>query len=144
MQITINEEEIMEAIYDYCAKQITLPTGSEYSVEFVAGRAPVGPRAIIDIVTKTARPGNSTKVTVKEEAPDKTPDKDVDESTNEKPGTSPEIAQVLNAAGIPFNDGKQDSGEAEPPWEGPAEDPAVKQPATAGVTLVEGKSLFDL
>ena len=144
MQITINEEEIMEAIYDYCAKQITLPAGSEYSVEFVAGRAPAGPRAIIDIVTKTTRPGNSTKVTMKEEAPDKTPDKVVDEATNEKPGTSPEIAQVLDAAGIPFDDGKQDSGEAEPPGEGPAEDLTGKQPGAAGVTLVEGKSLFDL
>ena len=127
MQITINEEEIMEAIYDYCAKQITLPAGSEY------------------IVTKTTRPGNSTKVTMKEEAPDKTPDKVVDEATNEKPGTSPEIAQVLDAAGIPFDDGKQDSGEAEPPGEEPAEDLTDKRPATAaGVTLVEGKSLFDL
>lgn len=144
MQITINEEEIMEAIYDYCAKQITLPAGSEYSVEFVAGRAPAGPRAIIDIVTKTAQSGNSAKRIVKDEAPDKTPDKVVDESTNEKPGTSPEIAQVLDAAGIPFDDGKQDSGEAEPPGEGPAEDLTGKQPGAAGVTLVEGKSLFDL
>ena len=144
MQITINEEEIMEAIYDYCAKQITLPAGSEYSVEFVAGRAPAGPRAIIDIVTKTTRPGNSTKVTVKEEAPDKIPDKVVEDPTNEKPGTSPEIAQVLDAAGIPFDDGKQDSGEAEPPGEGPAEDLTDKQATTTGVTLVEGKSLFDL
>ena len=144
MQITINEEEIMEAIYDYCAKQITLPAGSEYSVEFVAGRAPAGPRAIIDIVTKTAQSGNSAKVVVKEEAPDKTPDKVVEETPSKEPGTSPEIAQVLDAAGIPFDDGKQDSGEAEPPGEGPAEDLTGKQPGAAGVTLVEGKSLFDL
>ena len=144
MQITINEEEIMEAIYDYCAKQITLPVGSEYSVEFVAGRAPAGPRAIIDIVTKTTRPGNNTRVTVKEEAPDKTPDKVVEETTNEKPGTSPEIAQVLDAAGIPFDDGRQDAEEEELPGEGSAEDLTGKQPGAAGVTLIEGKSLFDL
>ena len=139
MQITINEEEIMEAIYDYCAKQITLPTGSEYSVEFVAGRAPAGPRAIIDIVTKVARPGNSTKVIMKEEAPDKTPDKVAEETTNEKPETPSETPQIEAPWGA-----DQDSSEAEPAKEEPAEDQTVKQPATTGVTLVEGKSLFDL
>lgn len=143
MQITINEEEIMEAIYDYCAKQITLPAGSEYSVEFVAGRAPAGPRAIIDIVTKTAQSGNSAKVVVKDEAPDKAPDKVVEEPTNEKPVAPPEIAQEAALMEAPWG-ADQDSGEAEPPKEEPAEDPTVKQPATAGVTLVEGKSLFDL
>ena len=139
MQITINEEEIMEAIYDYCAKQITLPAGSEYSVEFVAGRAPAGPRAIIDIVTKAARPGNSTKVTVKEEAPDSTPDKVVEEKTDKKTEAPLETDQIEAPWGA-----DQESSETEPPGEGPAEDPTDKQPGVAGVTLVEGKSLFDL
>ena len=139
MQITINEEEIMEAIYDYCAKQITLPAGSEYSVEFVAGRAPAGPRAIIDIVTKVARPGNSTKVIMKEEAPDKTPDKVVEELTNEKPEAPLETDQIEAPWGA-----DQESSEAEPDVSGSTEDLPGKQPTAAGVTLVEGKSLFDL
>lgn len=145
MQITINEEEIMEAIRDYCARQISLPSASKFNIELIAGRSPAGTRAIIDIVPNTTQAGSPTKVTVKDEAPDKIPDKVVDEATNEKPGTSPEIAQVLDAAGIPFDDGKQDSGEAEPPGEESAEDLTDKQATTtAGVTLVEGKSLFDL
>lgn len=139
MQITINEEEIMEAIYDYCAKQITLPAGSEYSVEFVAGRAPAGPRAIIDIVTKTARSGDSMKVVVKDEAPDKTPDKVVEETTNKEPEAPLKTDQIEAPWGA-----DQESSEAEPPGEGPTEDLTGKPATAAGVTLVEGKSLFDL
>lgn len=143
MQITINEEEIMEAIRDYCARQISLPSASKFNIELVAGRSPAGTRAIIDIVPNATQSGSPTKVIVKDEAPDKTPDKVVEEPANEKPVAPPEIAQEAALIEAPWG-ADQDSGEAEPPGEGPAEDLTGKQPGAAGVTLVEGKSLFDL
>lgn len=139
MQITINEEEIMEAIRDYCARQISLPSASKFNIELVAGRSPAGTRAVIDIVPNATQAGSPTEVIVKEEAPDKTPDKVVEEKTNKKPEAPLETDQIEAPWGA-----DQDSGEAEPPGEGPAEDLTGKQPGAAGVTLVEGKSLFDL
>ena len=139
MQITINEEEIMEAIRDYCARQISLPSASKFNIELIAGRSPAGTRAIIDIVPNTTQAGSPTKVIVKDEAPDSTPDKVVEEKTDKKTEAPLETDQIEAPWGA-----DQESSEAEPPGEGPAEDLTDKQPGAAGVTLVEGKSLFDL
>ena len=144
MQITLNEAEIMEAIYAYCAKQITLPVGSKYNVELIAGRAPAGSRAVIDIVSDTTPSTNTVKASAKEEAPDKAPDKTVDEPTNGKPEALPETSKMPELTEAPPWDEENQNALLTDPPAAEAEAQVTNPTKTAGVTLVEGKSLFDL
>ncbi len=60
MQIIINENEIMEALNEWAAKQVVLEPGSKIKVEFTAGRGANGTRATIDIIKDEAAPEAGT------------------------------------------------------------------------------------
>ena len=48
MQIILEDAEIMEALDNYCAKQITVPEGKKLKVTFTVGRGDNGTRATIE------------------------------------------------------------------------------------------------
>jgi len=50
MQIILEENEIMEALNAYCAKNIIIPEGKKINVDFTVGRGGNGTRATIDFV----------------------------------------------------------------------------------------------
>ena len=48
MQIIIDEQEIQEALNDYCTKQVNIPPGKKIKVDFTVGRGANSTRATID------------------------------------------------------------------------------------------------
>lgn len=53
MQIILEENEIMEALNAYCAKNVIIPEGKKINVDFTVGRGGNGTRATIDFVEMT-------------------------------------------------------------------------------------------
>ena len=80
MQIILEENEIMDALNAYCAKQIILPEGKRIKVDFTVGRGNNGnTRATIEFEDV-----NTTVSVIKNETPTATPEKKVKKVESEK------------------------------------------------------------
>ena len=66
MRITLNQEEIFEALGDYISKSMTLPETAQLSISLTAGRTPRGYTADVEILGTQA---TSLKYVAAEEAP---------------------------------------------------------------------------
>lgn len=118
MQITLNQEEIVDAIEDYVRSQITIADNQKIDIDFKAGRGDNGVSATLDIrpattTKKKDKPTRSASKTEKEpeEAPvEKAPAKkessaktkkeepensaeEVEDTSQEKDETGPEPAE---------------------------------------------------
>lgn len=58
MQITLNQDEINDAIEAYVRSQINIADNQSVDIEFNSGRAPNGPTATLNIKTRAAAMSN--------------------------------------------------------------------------------------
>ncbi len=139
MQIIINEDEIMDALNAWAAKQVILPAGCELKVEFTAGRGANGTRATIDFV-KVDAPSADLNDTFSPED-EKQVNADVKEVKKIVDTAAKETVPVPEKP-VPEKDLKETP---EPEKEkGPEEDKAeTKETVTAGGTGLSGDSLFN-
>lgn len=151
MQITLNQDEIHEAVENYVRSQITIAPNQTISIDFTAGRGANGLSATLDIRTgpaKTNKPvyrsadndnvptatasrGISSTPENREEpeVEKEQPEKDAPESSEEAP-EAPEKAEKVN----PF---KKASKEAES-----SSDEAAKDPEDEEQPVAASKSIF--
>lgn len=134
MQIILEDAEIMEALDNYCAKQITVPEGKKLKVTFTVGRGDNGTRATIEFEDAEA-----SQMPVKEpvtETPTTTSAKKKSVKKAEE-----EVAEIVETA-------TKETILKEDPKEIPVDEPkdtveAVTEPVTeSAVATPTGNSLF--
>ena len=130
MQIILEDAEIMEALDNYCAKQITVPEGKKLKVTFTVGRGDNGTRATIEFEDAEA-----SQMPVKEpvtETPTTT-------SAKKKPvkKAEEEVAEIVETAGKETTPKEPPTNESEDTVE--AETESVTESTDAPPT---GNSLF--
>ena len=82
MQIIIDENEIMDALNAYCAKQVVIPEGKTIKVDFTVGRGGNGTRATIDFVNAGDKDETAKETSAIPEGPIK---RNIEESPIEGP-----------------------------------------------------------
>lgn len=130
MQIILEDAEIMEALDNYCAKQITVPEGKKLKVTFTVGRGDNGAKATIEFEDAEA-----SQMPVKEpvtETPTTT-------SAKKKPvkKAEEEVAEIVETAGKETTPKEPPTNESEDTVE------TETEPVTeSAVTPPTGNSLF--
>lgn len=102
MQITLNQEEIDQAVQDFVRSQINIADNQEVSIDFTAGRGPNGLSAAINIATIAASKATVVPVRTKPKAVETTPKSAPVEENETTPEAEPEAesqeAEAVNEA----------------------------------------------
>lgn len=133
MQIILEENEIMDALNAYCAKQIKIPEGKRIKVDFTVGRGANATRATIEfediIQASTTEAGTVTTSIPTPEKKTKKPEEEVNEiienAVKEKPVSPVEKDSEPPVNPMATQQEKKESAPTEEPA-GSAETPAVK------------------
>lgn len=134
MQITLNQDEIEEALVTYVRGQINLNDDQEIGIDFKAGRGDNGYTATLDIrprkvdkaaikpkaVTKT----NISTVIVEDEAPEAEPETASTETEEPAKGTPEKLFEVPEEAAVELEEARESSEEGEA---GETDEPAPKK-----------------